>query len=69
MRSSFTARTGLTLIRSPNQRQLQSRRRMLAICAVLGIALASGLIGSLTAPRGQIAAHATTGPFSYMPGQ
>ena len=70
MRSSFTAKTGLSLIRSPNQRHLASRRRLLAVCAILGLALASGLIGSLTSPGGQVFAHATTtGPFSYLPNQ
>jgi hypothetical protein len=69
MRSSFTARTGLTLVRSPSQRQLQSRRRLLAVCAVLALALTSGVIGSLTTSSGQVFAHASTGPFSYVPGQ
>lgn len=70
MRSSFTARTGLILIRSPNQRHLAARRRLLAICTVLGLALASGLIGSMTAPGAHILAQAkTTGPFSYLPAQ
>ena len=69
MRSSFTARTGLSLVRSPSQRQLQVRRRLLAVCAVLALALASGLIGSLATSGGQVFARASTGPFSYVPAQ
>lgn len=67
MRSSFVSRNGFALAKSPNYRQQASRRRLMVVCAVLGVALASGLLGSLTAPKGEAAAP--TGPFSYFPHQ
>jgi hypothetical protein len=41
----------------------------MVVCAVLALALASGLIGTLTAPKGEVLAKVTTGPFSYVPHQ
>lgn len=70
MRSGFASRTGLVLIRTPNYRQQTQRRRLMVVCAIVGLALASGLIGSLTAPSPD--AHlraAPTGPFSYFPSE
>ena len=67
MRSSFTSRTGFALMKTPNYRRQAARRRLMVIGAVLGLALVSGLIGSLTAPRGDVLARTTTGPFSYFP--
>jgi hypothetical protein len=72
MRSSFAVRTGLLrLARTPNLREQAQRRRLMVICAMLGLALASGVIGTLTASRdGQFAAaDQPTGPFSYFPTQ
>lgn len=69
MRSSFAPRGGFALMKSPNYRHQVARRRLMALCAVLGLALASGLIGSLTAPKGEVMAQASTGPFSYFPHQ
>jgi hypothetical protein len=67
MRTSFTSRSGFVLAKSPSYRQQAARRRMMVICAVLGLALASGLIGTLTAShQGDELAH-STGPFSYFP--
>jgi hypothetical protein len=68
MRSSFAARGG-HLLKSPNYRQQAARRRLLAVCAVLGLALAAGLIGTLSAGREGIATNSATGPFSYFPHQ
>lgn len=69
MRSGFESRSGLVLVRTPNYRQQQARRRLLIISAVLGLALASGVIGSMTGPRIDSHAHAATGPFSYFPSE
>jgi hypothetical protein len=72
MRSSFTSYSGLSLARTPSWRQQAMRRRLMLICAILALALASGVIGSLTAPRGDIASRSDAsrsdvGPFSYFP--
>ena len=65
MPSSFATR-GPALARTPSYRQQAQRRRLLVICAIIGLALASGLIGSLIQPaRGPTA----TSPFSYLPAQ
>jgi hypothetical protein len=72
-RSSFAARTGPILMRTPSYRQQALRRRLMVMCAVLGLALASGVLGSLaTAPPARTAAAtipAATGPFSYFPSE
>lgn len=67
MRSSFIATTGLKLTRSPSVRDQAARRRRAAIGTVLGLAVASAIIGALTAPRhpGEV----QTGPFSYFPSE
>jgi hypothetical protein len=67
MRTSFTSRTGFALAKTPSYRQQATRRRLMVVCALLGLALASGLIGSLTAPKGETLSRSTTGPFSYFP--
>jgi hypothetical protein len=64
MRSSFASRTGFVLMKTPNYRQQAARRRLMAVCAVLGLALASGLIGSITRPPGETLAQISAGPFS-----
>ena len=68
MRSSFTPRSGFALLKTPSYRQQAARRRMMVVCAILALALASGLIGTLTAPhRADLAGRGDTGPFSYFP--
>jgi len=67
MRSSFAVRSGLKLARSPSHRQQVARRRTAVIGAVIGLALASGLIGALAGPHGSSDPAARTGPFSYFP--
>jgi hypothetical protein len=67
MRSSFATHRGLTLLKTPNVRQQASRRRLAVVCAMLGLALVSGLIGALTHSPGDVFAKASTGPFSYFP--
>jgi hypothetical protein len=68
MRSSFASPSGF-LLKSPSYRQQVARRRMLVVCAILALALGAGLVGSLTAPRDEVATNASTGPFSYFPHQ
>lgn len=70
IRLNYASRTGVVLIRTPNYRQQTVRRRLMAVCAVLGLALASGLIGSLTTQSPDVHARAApTGPFSYFPSE
>jgi hypothetical protein len=69
MRSQFTSRDGFVLIKSPSARQLASRRKLAVIIGVVGLALASGIIGSMTRPTAAEPGHAHTGPFSYFPSQ
>jgi hypothetical protein len=66
MASSFTSRSGLALDKSPNARRQAARRRWAVVFAILGLAIASGVVGALTGPRGEGPARAT-GPFSYFP--
>jgi hypothetical protein len=70
MRSSFASHRGLTLAKSPNARQEASRRRWAIACAMVGLALVSGVIGTLThesSESSDVSAKASTGPFSYFP--
>ena len=67
MRSSFTVTTGLKLSPSPNARKQSARRRAVIVCAVLGLAAASGVVGALSARHGANLPAAGTGPFSYFP--
>ena len=69
MRSSFASERGLTLMKTPSARQQAGRRRLAIACAMAGLALASGLIGTLTHAPSEAAAKAGTGPFSYFPTQ
>jgi hypothetical protein len=68
MRSSFAARGG-HLLKSPNYRHQVARRRLMAAGAVLALALASGVVGTLSARQDGAATNAATGPFSYFPQQ
>ena len=67
MRSSLIATTGLKLVRSRNLRQDAARRRWAVVGVIAGLALASGLVGYLTAPSGS--AELRTDPVSYFPSQ
>ena len=70
MPSTFAARSGLSLSRTPSHRQQVSRRRLALLCALVGLALASGVIGSLVRPAAEaLPNHPATGPFSYFPAQ
>lgn len=71
--SRFAHQAGFSLMKTPSHRQQVMRRRLMIVCTVLGLALASGLIGSLSGPRSdlgdEVVAKITTGPFSYFPHQ
>ena len=69
MRSSFTATTGLKLVRSPSARDQAARRWLLVLAAIGGLALAGGALGLLTAPNGAGELAARTSPFSYFPSE
>lgn len=69
MRSQFASRSGLGLIKSPSVRQQSTRRRLAVVCGVLALALASGLIGSMTGRDATPLDRSHTGPFSYFPSQ
>ena len=65
-RSSFTVQTGLRLAKTPNHRQQIARRRIAVIGAMLALATASGVIGTLSARNAEDASQTGTGPFSYL---
>jgi hypothetical protein len=65
----FASRGGLTLMKTPSHRQQASRRRLMVICGMLALALASGVVGSMTHTRGEAVGKAETGPFSYYPSE
>jgi len=69
MRSSFATHRGLTLMKTPNLREQADRRRLLVACAMVGLALASGVIGAVTHTPGELSAKPSTGPFSYFPAE
>ncbi len=65
MRSSLIATRNLKLIPGPSLRGDATRRRWTVAGALVGLALAGGLFGYLTAPAGP--SDVRTGPFSYFP--
>jgi hypothetical protein len=67
MRPSFATARASVLMKTPNLRQQASRRRLALICAVLALALVSGIVGSLTRSRPELSGAVETGPFSYFP--
>jgi hypothetical protein len=69
VRNQFNSRGGFVLLKTPSARQQQSRRKLVVICGIVALALASGVIGSLTAPNTAAVDKATTGPFSYFPSE
>jgi hypothetical protein len=72
MRTSFATGRGAALLKTPSHRQRTERRRLTVLCAILAVALASGVAGSLihpqSAPTAPTAATAAS-PFSYFPSQ
>jgi len=69
MQSSFSDRHGPALLKTPTHREQAQRRRLAVLCAVAGLALASGVVGSLIHPASQVSSRPATGPFSYFPSQ
>ncbi|HKR89564.1 MAG TPA: hypothetical protein VJS38_15430 [Phenylobacterium sp.] len=71
VREIFASRNADVLVKSPNLRQQAARRRAFAVCGVLGLAIASGVIGAIS--RSDRATEAVgrphTGPFSYFPSE
>ncbi len=67
MLSSFAARAGPALSRTPNARHQAMRRRMGVVCAIAALAIAAGVLGSRIDNSGLPPSHADTGPFSYFP--
>jgi hypothetical protein len=67
MQTGFAARRGPILMKTPTHRQQTVRRRLAAICGILALALASGVIGSLIHPTHVVSSRPATGPFSYFP--
>ena len=62
-------RAGAGLSRSPSHRQQSMRRRLVVGGAIVGLALASAVLGALVRPAQPLPARADTGPFSYFPTQ
>lgn len=69
MRNSFAQRGGFMLMKTPSHRQQVARRRLAIVGGVAALALASGLIGSLTPSSDPAPGGAHTGPFSYFPSE
>jgi hypothetical protein len=69
MRSSYATARGAVLQKTPNARHQAGRRRVAVVCAILALALASGLIGSLVDTDRGVSHRPATGPFSYFPSQ
>ena len=67
MPSGHAIGRGPVLMKTPSWRQQAGRRRLAVASAVLGLALASGVIGSLIHPVHAVSSRPATGPFSYIP--
>ena len=66
----FAPRSPLALVKSPNLRQQAARRRTLAVCGVLGLAIASGVVGAFVRHGdAETLGKPHTGPFSYFPSE
>jgi hypothetical protein len=69
MRSSYAPVRGALLQKTPNARHQAGQRRLAVVCAILGLALASGLIGSMIDTDQGLSRRPATGPFSYIPSE
>lgn len=67
MRGYEAPNGGLVLFTTPSRRQRMVRRRWLALSVILGVALAGGIIGQMSASRGDAAHPIPPGPLSYLP--
>ena len=69
MQPGFSGRHGPLVIKTPSHREKASRRLFAVLCAVAGLALVSGVVGSLIHPPSHLSSRPATGPFSYFPSQ
>jgi hypothetical protein len=69
MPSGHAIGRGPVLMKTPSWRQQAGRRRLAVVCAILGLALASAVIGSLIHPVHAVSSRPATGPFSYIPSE
>ena len=69
MRSIYVAPRHPLLLKTPNARHQAARRRLAIVFALLGLALASSLLGAAIHPRGDLSSRTATGPFSYFPSE
>jgi hypothetical protein len=69
MRPGYATGRPSLLLKSPNLREQAGRRWLAVVCAILGLALVSGLVGTLTRPASDLSNRPATGPFSYFPSQ
>lgn len=69
MRNAFAPRDGAILIKTPSHRQRRLRRRLGVFGGMAALALAGGLIGSLSHHDGEQLGRPHTGPFSYFPSE
>jgi len=69
MQPGFSGRHGPLVIKTPSHREQATRRWLAVLCAVAGLALASGFVGSLIHPASHLSSRPATGPFSYFPSQ
>ena len=69
MRSSFATHRGLTLMKTPSVREQAGRRRLTVLCAMLGLALAAGVLGTLTHAPDDSSLKGVASPLSYFPTQ
>jgi hypothetical protein len=67
MQSGYASRRGPILTKTPTHREEAVRRRLAIVCAILALALASGVVGSLIHPAHVVSSRPETGPFSYFP--
>jgi hypothetical protein len=58
---------GLVLFATSSRRQRALRRRWLALSVILGVALAGGVIGQMSASRDDASRPVPPGPLSYLP--
>src|SRR5947209_5328355 len=69
MRAPYATTRGAVLQKTPSARQQAGRRWMTLACAALGLALASGLLGSMIHDNQAVSGRPVTGPFSYFPSE
>lgn len=66
IRGYIAAHGGLAYLDVPSRRARQRRRRAAAAASILGMAAATGLLGSLTSARASPDAPPAPGPLQYI---